>query len=142
MGFTVRRGSNQQDNGAQGNKGQGRGWSGHLLQTDKVGGGGGIIGKVEGWQGRNDNLGQKVSDHRRQGMVKGNRTILTVVRGGPSKGGLGRWRATSVASCLGPADVLPLASQVVLEVGKALRDRKSPRLNSSHGTFSRMPSSA
>lgn len=54
-------------------------------------------------------------------MVKGNRTILTVVRGGPSKGGLERWRATSVAYCLGQANGLALAGQVVLEVGKGLR---------------------
>lgn len=54
-------------------------------------------------------------------MVKGNRTVLTVVRRGPCKEGLERWRATSVASCLGQADGLTLAGQVVLEVGKNLR---------------------
>lgn len=54
-------------------------------------------------------------------MVKGNRSILTIIRGGPSKGGLERWRATSVASCLGQAYGLTFAGQIVLEVGKELR---------------------
>ena len=54
-------------------------------------------------------------------MVKGNRSILTVVRGGPNKGGLERWRSASVASFLRQADGRALPGQVVLEMGKGLR---------------------
>lgn len=54
-------------------------------------------------------------------MIKRNRTILAVVRGGPRKGGLERWRSASVASCLGQADGQARPCQIVLEMGKGLR---------------------